>query len=184
MIPTPRAPYVRMEKYGRDDEAVGGLVGINVAADINNSQATGTVRGGTYVGGLVGYNLRGAINESFATGTVNGSYAEGGLVGYNDGSDGTAVINESYSTGAVSGSLSVGGFVGINQYAEIATCYWDTTTSGTDDGIGGGNISGLTGLTSKQLRSGLPPGFDPNIWVEKSKINNGFPYLIADPPLK
>ena len=46
------------------------------------------------------------------------------------------------------------------------------------------NIDGVTGLTSKQLRSGLPDGFDPSIWAEDKKINNGFPYLINNPPEK
>jgi hypothetical protein len=39
-------------------------------------------------------------------------------------------------------------------------------------------------LTSKQLKSGLPAGFDPTIWAEDPKINKGFPYLIANPPRK
>jgi hypothetical protein len=42
----------------------------------------------------------------------------------------------------------------------------------------------VTGLTSQQLKSGLPAGFDPCIWAEDKKINNGFPYLIANPPVK
>jgi hypothetical protein len=28
----------------------------------------------------------------------------------------------------------------------------------------------------------LPEGFDPTIWAENPSINNGFPYLIANPP--
>jgi hypothetical protein len=35
-----------------------------------------------------------------------------------------------------------------------------------------------------QLRFGLPQGFHPSIWAEDKKINNGFPYLIANPPEK
>jgi hypothetical protein len=50
-------------------------------------------------------------------------------------------------------------------------------------------IHGLGQMISKkfiatQLRSGLPSGFDPAIWNEQSGINNGFPYLIANPPQK
>ena len=29
---------------------------------------------------------------------------------------------------------------------------------------------------------GLPAGFDPAIWAQSKSINNGFPYLIANPP--
>jgi len=170
--------------------SAGGLVGNNEAGgEVSNSQATGKVTGNYASGGLIGFFGAGTINETFATGAINGAGSRsetGGLVGW-QGANGTATINESYSTGAVSGNGgigTVGGMIGIGGPGAVTTCYWDTTTSGTDNGVGGGNISGLTGLTSKQLRSGLPAGFDPAVWAEERKINNGFPYLIADPPLK
>jgi len=40
----------------------------------------------------------------------------------------------------------------------------------------------VTGLTTAQLKSGLPPGFDPHVWAEDKRINHGLPYLIANPP--
>ncbi len=43
---------------------------------------------------------------------------------------------------------------------------------------------GVTGLTSKQLRSGLPAGFSSYFWGEKKRSNNGFPYLLAMQPDK
>jgi hypothetical protein len=46
------------------------------------------------------------------------------------------------------------------------------------------NDLGITGLTDAQLKSGLPAGFDPKIWAVNSKINNGYPYLLANPPPK
>ena len=45
-----------------------------------------------------------------------------------------------------------------------------------------GNVSGITGLTTVQFQSGLPAGFDPAVWAQSPGINNGFPYLIANPP--
>jgi hypothetical protein len=60
--------------------------------------------------------------------------------------------------------------------------YWDITTSGTTVGVGRGNAEGITGLTTTQLKAGLPAGFDPKIWAEDRKINHGLPYLIANPP--
>lgn len=42
--------------------------------------------------------------------------------------------------------------------------------------------SGVAGLTTEQLQSGLPAGFDPSIWGEDAKINHGLPYLLANPP--
>jgi hypothetical protein len=50
---------------------------------------------------------------------------------------------------------------------------------------GAGNIAndpGITGQTTAQLQAGLPAGFDPSIWAEDPGINNGLPYLIANPP--
>jgi hypothetical protein len=64
-------------------------------------------------------------------------------------------------------------------------CYWDTTASHMPVGQGAGyptNDPGLAGLTSKQLRSGLPEGFDASVWAETHGINSGFPYLLANPP--
>jgi len=50
--------------------------------------------------------------------------------------------------------------------------------------VGIGKSTGITGLTTQQLQSGLPTGFDPKIWAENPNINNGLPYLIANPPPK
>ena len=47
-----------------------------------------------------------------------------------------------------------------------------------------GNISHVTGVTTKQLQKKLPAGFDKKIWAENPTINNGFPYLIANPPVQ
>jgi len=38
------------------------------------------------------------------------------------------------------------------------------------------------GAVDARLKSGLPAGFDPNIWEQSPKINNGYPYLVAHPP--
>jgi hypothetical protein len=89
----------------------------------------------------------------------------------------------------MSGSGSdVGGFVGYdrNTSQEIVDAYWDTTTSGiTNLSQGAGNIAsdpGITGLSTKQFKSGLPGGFESTVWKEKSKVNDGFPYLIDNAP--
>ena len=56
--------------------------------------------------------------------------------------------------------------------------YWDTTTSVNTLGCGEGSAS-VTGLTTAQLQSGLPAGFDPSIWNESAGANKGLPYLLA-----
>ena len=40
----------------------------------------------------------------------------------------------------------------------------------------------MNGLTTQQLQSALPTGIDPAIWGDEPNINNGYPYLLANPP--
>ncbi len=75
----------------------------------------------------------------------------------------------------------MGGLLG-DSACESTNDYWDITTSGTDTGVGTNCQAGVTGLTTEQLQSGLPAGFDPTIWAQTPGINNGFPYLIYNPP--
>jgi hypothetical protein len=169
----------------------GGLVGASQGL-IENSYANGSISAGgkpflAQAGGLLGWIGDGGVVENcYATGTVTtGQSSEaGGLVGQTD-----VAITDSYSTGAVtvSGSSTVGGLVGYDgSNGDLSSDYWDITTSGiTNLSQGAGNISndpGITGQTTAQLQSGLPAGFDPAIWAESPSINNGLPYLIANPP--
>jgi hypothetical protein len=59
-------------------------------------------------------------------------------------------------------------------------------TSGISDPSRGAgdpaNDPGITGLTDAQLKTGFPDGFDPKIWGQSPSINNGYPYLLANPP--
>jgi hypothetical protein len=139
-------------------------------------------------GGLVGVNN--GFVEGYATGSVTSMAPAnlGGLVGL--GVYGASnSIGGSYSTGAVSGASgsSIGGAIGFDQPSDnISDVYWDTSTSGvTNSSQGAGNIaneSGITGLTTTQLQSGLPAGFNPRFWGERPSINGGLPYLLAIPP--
>jgi len=160
---------------------VGGLVGWN-ANSIDSSWAKVSVKGGYDAGGLAGINL-GIIAESYAAGNVSRSEESGGLVGWNQGA-----LGDSYSTGLVSSSGLIGGVIGYDQShaGSLATDYWDLDTSGVaDPAQGAGNIPnepGLVGLSDAQLKSGLPDGFSSKIWGQSSHINNGYPYLLANPP--
>jgi hypothetical protein len=169
----------------------GGLVG--AGNNITQSFATGGVsagngwdNGGTelimHAGGLVGAGS--TIVDSYAMGTVQaGTHSiVGGLAARGDS------IGQSYSTAAPTGDDYAGGLVGYDPdtAGPFANTDWDLDTSGIGDpSQGAGNIandSGITGLTDAQLKSALPAGFDPAIWGQNASINNGYPYLLANPP--
>jgi len=167
----------------------GGLVGNNLGT-IFQSYATGSssaLKKQARAGGLVGYNDPGSIIQSYATGAATGSISgaeAGGLAGVNK-----AQIAQTYSTGSVSAvSGPAGGLIGDDNHdsANVSVAYWDFDTSGiTDPGQGAGSPygdPGITGLTDAQLKSTLPAGFDPKIWGQNPNINNGWPYLLANPP--
>ena len=164
--------------------AGGGLVADNNGT-ISECYAAGSVTPSGYnvvAGGLVGGNNN-TIVDSYSTGTSSAPVASGGLVGVHDGLE----IATSYSTGKVEGGGYEGGLIGEDlKSGTIGSTYWDTDTSGiTNLSQGAGNIAndpGITGLSTSQLQSGLPTGFDPKIWAENPNINNGLPYLIANPP--
>jgi len=173
----------------------GGLVMFN-SGRIAQSYATGPSVGAGN-GGLVGALLPGGtIAQSYATGSVTQEQSstgfEGGLVGYDIAQNGRVTISEVYSTGSVFGGESqrkrVGGLLGTDskQGAHAQNAYWNLDTSGIDDPSRGAghplNDPGITGLTDAQLKSALPAGFDPNVWGQSASINNGWPYLLANPP--
>ncbi|MEI9929573.1 MAG: GLUG motif-containing protein [Rhizomicrobium sp.] len=182
-------------------DVLGGLVGINETefgsgARIEQSYATGAVMDPktATVGGLVGQNLGGMVSNSYATGSVSGgSTAEvGGLFGENAYYNRIQpAVSNIFATGQAIGDSGaiIGGLYG-SDLAQINTSqsYWDLDTSGiSDPSQGAGNIAndpGITGLSDAQLKSGLPSGFDPSIWKQNAKLNNGYPYLIANPPQK
>jgi len=165
----------------------GGLAGVS-ASEIDSSYATGSVSADDYVGGLIGTN-GGTIDNSYATGAVfnkdeTGFAFAGGLVGDNSGD-----INTSYSTGtvgAVQTGNNVGGLIGWDHSGTLTDNYWNTTTSGITNLAKGcgypSSCSGVTGLSTAQLQSGLPTGFSSSIWGESPSINGGLPYLLALPP--
>jgi hypothetical protein len=174
------------------DAAAGGLVGgagFSGSAVIDSSFALGSVVGGigARVGGLVGEERSASTTHSYALGSVNGGNhsSVGGLLGLrNNGS-----FEQNYSVGhvAAGNSGSVGGLIGHNHVSphnRMQTQYWDVDTSGTNVGCGTSGCVGLQGLSDAQLKSALPDGFDPEVWGQNASINNGYPYLLANPPPK
>jgi hypothetical protein len=177
--------------------SLGGLVG-NADGKVELSYATGNVLGYeslVYVGGLVGVQyIDAALENSYATGTVtcetcsgeNGTLGAGGLVG-----ETYLAVTSSYATGLVTnggaGKKCAKGCVdgGVSGYPISGTysfAYWDKETTGQTLCTGQGNEPGCEGRTTSQLQAKLPKGFSKGIWALDPNINNGFPYLIYNPP--
>jgi hypothetical protein len=136
-------------------------------ATITNSYAVGAVTDGgpggddSYVGGL--------LSQTGSEGSVAQSYAAGKIT--------------TPDSGCVNDTDCVGGLYGMDNTNNNTNVYWDTTT--TRVGVAAGNEStdpGTEGLSNKKLTAKLPKGFSKKIWAENPGINNGLPYLIANPP--
>jgi hypothetical protein len=180
-------------KKGNAGAYAGGLVGNNALGLVELSFATGAIAGGDggAMGGFVGLSS-GTIANCYGSGsaTAKQDLSVGAFAGILESLYGEppAVTKDSYSAGVPAGKKGqysyLGGFAGQDvTFGGTKKAYWDTTTSGQQKGTGNrGNEPGLKGLTTTELQSGLPKGFDPAIWAENPSINNGFPYLIANPP--
>jgi hypothetical protein len=142
---------------GDQHSGVGGLAG-RVLGNITDSYATGPVQAGgvSLVGGVVGRGQRGEINHAYALGIVQGS------------TEGTS------ATGGVTGSAEAN--------LHFSSVYWDVDTTTQAQGCGTGDCGSVSGLTDAELRFALPAGFDPKVWGQSPSINNGYPYLLANPP--
>jgi hypothetical protein len=160
---------------------VGGLVGPSYSYVVN-SYATGPVTGNNNTGGLAGSN-HGTVQYSYAMGAVAGNGgAAGGLIGFNGGS-----VSQAYATGGVAGGQGyTGGFVGYDPSEGMTYAYWDVETSGISDPHQGAGFPtddpGIEGLTTAQIQSKLPYGFDKRQWRLRADVNGGFPYLHYNPP--
>jgi hypothetical protein len=175
----------------------GGLTTGGSSQIIEQSFSTGSVScsvGFCDLGGLaLNAGQGGQITDSYALGAVtdggpggDDSYI-GGLLSGNGG----ATITSSYAAGKVTAPDSgcngsadcVGGLYGMDDYNSNAHAYWDTSTTGAD--VAAGNEAsdpGTKGLKNKTFIAKLPKGFSKKIWAQNPSINNGLPYLIANPP--
>ncbi|HEX4292790.1 MAG TPA: hypothetical protein VHZ29_01515 [Rhizomicrobium sp.] len=159
--------------------AIGGLVEFNEGS-IAQSYATGSATdGGTVeesvVGGFTGANS-GTIANAYAFGAVTGN-RKAQVAGFSGALSGGSITG-SYSTGFVSGGRdpSREGFVAFTSGGTVSDSYWDVDTSGQNKSRAG------TPISDAALKTALPAGFDPAVWAQSPSINNGYPYLIANPP--
>ena len=172
----------------------GGLVGeVTGSGSIVQSYSDCDISAGSnsVLGGLVAKSDV-PIAQSYAFGKLSagGDSDLGGLLGDNGSS-----IAQVYSTTKVLGGghnsgNQKGGLIGADfaSRGSISDAYWDRNTSGVKKlSHGAGNVRndpGITGLTTTELQSGLPSGFDSTVWAQDQRINGGLPYLIANPPRK
>ncbi len=166
--------------------SVGGLVGFLGGGSISQSFAASDVSNCSDCGGIVGslnayFGEHGTayISQSYATGSITGGTYEGGLSGELISGD----IEQSYAVGPVGNAACAAGFTArFMDGTNFSADYWNTTTTGRTNGWCNGDIDNVTGLTDDQLKSALPAGFDPKVWGQNASINNGWPYLLANPP--
>lgn len=146
----------------------GAIAGTN-SGTVSYSYSNSVVAGYHNAGGFVGRN-QGAISHSYSVGDVSGQVRffnapiTGGFVASNTGS-----VSQSYSTGLTGWSGSPG-FIGQN-LGTVISSYWDTESSRQPASDGG------VGLTTAQLKSGLPSEFDGSVWAINPALNAGYPHL-------
>jgi hypothetical protein len=126
--------YAESTVDGDYGDAKGGLAGINDDGFINDSYATGMVKGNQFIGGLVGVNQIGHVARCFAAGSTFGNTGIGGAFGHNWGT-----VSDCYATGEVHGKENVGGLCGLNDFvgSMITSCYSTGYVFGSGSTIGG-----------------------------------------------
>jgi len=150
-----------VEDEGRAD--VGGLIGHQTRAEIQNSYSTGEAggfSGNTTVGGLVGTSCTdGYFNNTYSTVNITGGTISGGLVGYEAYSNDTVFINS----------------------------YWNSETSGLGHGVGDGLEEGVYGRITEDMvypyteNTYVDWDFEgvwrSTLWNQDQENNEGYPAL-------
>ncbi len=193
--------FADVQVSGADVHYLGGLAGAN-GGTIIKSFSKGSIKSShssdSAGGGITGWNDGqgpGQIADSFSVtkvhdGRQNFGCCYGGLVGKNGSG---ATITNTYAAGRITendaSDTYLGGLVGEDDAApgSLAHTYWDLDKGVSDPSQGAGNIKndpGIKGLTTQELQSGLPKGFDPKIWAQDPSTNQGFPYLRGLPSKK
>jgi hypothetical protein len=148
---------------------------------------------GNMLGGLVGFS-GGTISYAYATGSVSqGPHrpsrapSVGGLVGRTSSTN--SIIYQAYALGKLSlNGKYLGGVIGTDDSVagSNSDAFWDLDTTGVENtNQGAGNEfddKGLKGIAESKFRGATAQKLDPTYWAEDAKLNNGYPYLIANPP--
>jgi|GEM_PF-3417273 len=161
---------------------------------ISQCWATGTVQGANNTGAIAAFNYS-EISNCYCKGmtvqcqssTHQSKGSEmGGIVASNEGT-----VSNCYFSGVINGylsSASCGLLAGINSsIGSLTNCFFDSSTDSTITekiGTNIGNISTSSGLDFYQMIDAINyTGWDFNyIWAIDTDINDGYPYLIHNPP--
>ncbi len=118
------------------NQAVGGLVGMNLYGRVTDCYSSSPVAGEQSIGGLVGEN-RDEVSECYSTGMINGEGQTGGLVGINQSGN---VSNSFWDMETSSQAKSAGGTGKTTAEMQTAKTFldagWDfvdETANGTED---------------------------------------------------
>lgn len=163
----------------KGDYRVGGLAG-SASGSILRGSATGTAQGRTQVGGLVGINFSGTtIEDCYAHGAAIGQESRiGGLVGLNSSS----AISRCYAVGAVSGATDPGGLVGENNQGTVTASYYNQSTTGQSDTGKGNPISTTLLMQMTNPSPQIYTGWSYDVW--SFQPFNMYPWLLGDPTLQ
>ncbi len=138
---------------------VGGMHGGSITKSYATGDVIGTGEtnfGGLV--GLIGIDSNIVIIEdSYATGAVKGDFNVGGLVArIADSATGSVTIKNSYATGRLMGDGSIGGLIGSIGTVSVTVMlsYFDATLTGETEGIG--NDPGAAGIRTFYTRGTAP----------------------------
>jgi hypothetical protein len=159
------------------ENKIGGLVGVfryDLSHSIIESYSLSTVSGSEEVGGIVGDNNGAKINNAYAHGNVEGDISVGGLVGVNRNE---GKVTNSYAKGSITGNTDTGGLVGINgatiesSYWDTESSNQSNAVGrGSSDGTTGLTTSEMTSTSAQDNM----PDFD---WSEIWVTNEDYPAL-------
>ncbi|MFW6436662.1 MAG: ZmpA/ZmpB/ZmpC family metallo-endopeptidase-related protein [Halococcoides sp.] len=134
-----RDPHATVEQSAatgtvRGDLLVGGLSGHIVYGTVRQCFATGDVTGTERVGGIGGEAREATVVDSYARGAVTGERAVGGVLGRHDKVFGhPCIVERTLATGPLEGKKSVGGVVGKLDGPDVEASYWDAEVAGVDE---------------------------------------------------
>ncbi len=176
---------------------IGGFAGTSWSNSlISQSYCEGTVAGQYFVGGFSGYvtfamgpATVNKIEDSYSRSNVSATIETvGGFYGF---AQTTGNFKNVYSTGTVTLVDATGGFVGTVGNLVVANAHFDSTNApyeAVGEFLGAPATLDITGhatadMKTEAFKTTLNGGLSTGVWSIDSAINDGYPYLNAQPLL-